>query len=245
MKTAEKTVIDLSPEQSKIWNESGKVLYLFPLEPQPERCDHYGWKWNGWKFPDWRLIKNNIIRFAYPTVGQKVSIRQAWGWMTGSDCFFGGVGKYPFCGTGYEDEPAKTMPPELLKAGEIVEVLEPKRIQDIDDAETLLKLGMSEAGAGAICGQGQLKDWFNKQFSKPRPVKCIDCVGDGTGHYTCCWHDDDLENAIRNLESLNETTFYYDVLDDNLTVFSQWKGKDLKIIVNPFVGMVLIQKGEK
>jgi len=81
------------------------------------------------------------------------------------------------------------------------------------------------------------KDWFNKQFSKPKAVECecggmdsvIPCnCGDGISHYISYVYDEDYDLFMKK---------QIPIVENRINNKSKWtyKNKELKIITNPWV----------
>lgn len=95
------------------------------------------------------------------------------------------------------------------------------------------------------------KNWFNTQFSKPQPIKCDECNGlgdiytgydkegigvvycpecggDGIQYYVSYVYDEDTIDSMLHY-------FNYVFENEDGTFYYEHKGKELKIIVNPYI----------
>lgn len=213
-------IVDLDKEQSRIWNERKELILILPMQEQPEEIiieseprKHGGGVIGTPVFPTRKALSINKSKFKQ---GDKIQVRYV-----ADRVIVDKPGHY-----------AKMNNSKMTIETTVKEVLQPKRIQD---------LIFSERHFAGLNKAGQLKDWFNKKYSKPVPVECkcishskrikencFQCGGDGISHYICYAYD----------EELNHLAVYDDFsIDDGM---SYYKGKDFKIIVNPFVELVKI-----
>lgn len=99
------------------------------------------------------------------------------------------------------------------------------------------------------------KDWFNKQFSEPQPVKCNNCIGGisvigeieeacecelcggkSIRHYQSFWYDKETPDIIMSNPEImvaTESDLVFSVVTGML-----FKGKYLQIVVNPWVELL-------
>jgi hypothetical protein len=114
----------------------------------------------------------------------------------------------------------------------IKDILEPKRIGDIEP-NLIVQMGLLfEPVLEYPDYMREFKDWFNKQFAEPKPVKCCKCDGSGVFVGTCpVCNDTGIEKYI---------SYVYDdetkkLMDLNAYENGLWNNRPLEIISNPFV----------
>lgn len=204
-------LINLIGHQNKILEEQGIITYIVPMKNQP--------------IPSTEGMFNLIINHEISTLDLLNEIHK----------------QYPV-GTEVtlKKECGKIIP------ATIKEILEPARIQDNNAGWQLLSQFYD--GIDDIFPKLWIKDWFNKHFAAPQQYPCDEC--DGTGEIKVFRHVEAdcyqcngskfthyvsylYNNSLDFLFSLKECEIY------NPTE-SWYKGKELKIIINPYMNMIRI-----
>jgi len=127
----------------------------------------------------------------------------------------------------------------ILQQATITEVMEPKRIQDIElnIIEILgFYLGYNKYDNEAAIYR--FKDWFNNKYSKPIPVECEAGCDEGYGYNFPCPHcnGDGIEKYIVYCydEDSRIELFFKQRFDNNTDSIHSYKDKPLDIIVDPY-----------
>jgi hypothetical protein len=246
--------IDLTPEQSKIFREKKELIWIEPMNPQPD--DLY-----------FEVTTGTSIKLQCPyKVGQEINIRHEWTNNLRSN-------PESYCGVRWDLCSPETMPKKLWKTAIVKEILEPCRVQDIGTNVIKNIIGYNSNDKTRFKNlkaklrlQYNFKNWFNYQFSNPKPVKCDhcncgkelwdnicpECGGDGIGSYIGYVHDEDIpESILRNEKydiwpesysrgELLLRSFFGFILRLGLAISGLKKKKELKIIVDPFCWLVRI-----
>jgi len=148
--------IELTTEESRIWQERKSIVVIQPMEIQP-KSEHNEWgRFHGWK--DLKAVfrnKDDIKSGDYYPIkfkqGDKIKLKYI------EECVR--HGKYD-CGGEWRKKTTVT----------IKEILEPKRVSDIDNSIWWEIMPNNEYIKS---------DWFNNKYSKPIPVECEECSGNG------------------------------------------------------------------